>query len=263
MLRRLSSRSVVGRSVAAVPLAAIGQRSVYTIYGSTICDPFVKDNPNNSIIPQPHLRCHAVHSVPEVINSEGVHICKACAAEQVGGVPITAPTHALAESEVYLRNAIEEDIKRLSTIDWTVEFDGFWKDAIASHQMLFEVLYVPNRRPLRKFIFGNFSHHAEAVEACKIRLSFLRSMIELAETTEKLYTAIFNTRFDMQREIFDPLQREKLLAACYCQVDEWVAQVPSEFQRKVKMELELPLSNLRHWVNGAPNAKMSLSRRLA
>jgi hypothetical protein len=66
----------------------------------------------------------------------------------------------------------------------------------------------------------------------------------------------------MQREVFDALEREKILAGCVVLVEEFKDEVPAEFARKATTDLEFHLSNLRHWVWDAPNAKMYFPRQL-
>jgi hypothetical protein len=223
-----------------------GVRTVYSIFGSTIREPNTAKNSHDHIFTSlPTARCHAVHYSPAV-DTIGTN----------SGVSLSGP-------EQYLLSAIEDDIVRLTALDWTVEFDSFWKDRIRSHEMTFETLYIQGRRPLRKYLLGNFSDNVAARDAVQARLTYLQSILQIAEGTERRFSTVAKTRFRMQREVFDPLEREKLLAACVEAVDAWTAEVPSVFQRKVKMELELHVSNLRHWVNDSPNAKMWFSRRLA
>lgn len=232
-------------ATAVLPRAAVlgSCRTVYTIYGATVQEASVAVNADK---PEATHRSFALNHSPDTsLNTLGVSAV------------------ALTDPEAYLASAVEDDIRRLLAVDWTVEFDSFWRDRVRSHLMTFDTLYVPDRRPLRRFFLGNAVHNVQVRDAVKKRLNYLESILDVAEATEKHYSTVAKTRFLMQREVFDPLQREKLLARCYEAVDAFTASCPAEFQRKAKTELELHLSNLRHWTCDSPNAKMWFPRRLA
>eukprot|EP00758_Cryptobia_borreli_P010974 Tbor_TRINITY_DN5618_c1_g5::TRINITY_DN5618_c1_g5_i1::g.8468::m.8468 len=168
----------------------------------------------------------------------------------------------MSPSELYLYSAIEEDIRRLRGVDWTYDFDLFWRDRLISHQTAAEVLY-KKRGGFMSLILGDSSRHTEgAFEVQKI-LNQLQDIVKWAEETEKCYSAIANARFKMQREVFEAFEREKILTGCVEIVEDFRNRVPAEFSRKACTELDSHLAIMRHWVWDCPNAKMTYPRILA
>ena len=171
----------------------------------------------------------------------------------------------LAVAQSYLLSMIENDIERLMSVDWTVEFDAFWGDAVESHRRLYEQVYGGKGNVISATLLGDFSgpEHAPVKAETQRRLRYLESALKWAEGTERVYTAISNERFTMQREVFNAFEREKILAGCVDAVDSFLATMPAEFKRKATQELEWHLNNVRHWAWDCPNAKMQFTRRLA
>ena len=177
-------------------------------------------------------------------------------------VPVTAKNSRLSEPEQYLMNAIEDDTKRILGVDWTVEFDPFWRDRVQSHEKMFNTLYQPGGS-FRKMLIGKAKGDAESKLKCEAALNRLRSVLKWAEECERRYSLIVQARFKMQREVFDAFEREKILAACVEVCDEYKKKVPSEFRRKAVADLECHLGNMRHWIWDCPNAKQQFPRQLA
>lgn len=163
--------------------------------------------------------------------------------------------------ETYLNSAIEDDLKRLMAVDWTYEFDSFWRDRVNSHAALYKIVYTPGFS-FFKHIFGNSNNEAARLEIGR-KLNQLQATLKWAEETERRYTSIANARFHMQREVFDAFEREKILAGCVELCEEFKNEVPSDFKRKAVGELENHLMNMRHWIWDCPNAKQTFARRLA
>jgi len=113
-----------------------------------------------------------------------------------------------------------------------------------------------------KLIFSDCSANEEAKVYVGSRLALLQSTLKWAKEAEQNYSAIVRARFYMQRNVFDALEREKILAGCVVLVEDFKKKVPAEFARKATADLEFHLNNLRHWVWDAPNAKMHFPRQL-
>lgn len=234
-------RRVVGSLVAAS--VAPSTRSIYTMWGSTPQEPQVFQNKTHlyRLSDKENLHCFDFLNFPAVED------------------PALGP---MKKSERYLLSAIDEDTKRILSVDWTYEFCPFWRDRVESHEELFDVLYNPGRL-LRKFLIGSCvndaSSHRPLVET---RLNYLRSALHWAEETEKRYTAIWEVRFKMQREVFEPFEREKILAGCVEIYEDFGKQVPHEFKRKAMQDLGYHVGNMRHWIWSTPNIKHTTYKRL-
>jgi hypothetical protein len=169
----------------------------------------------------------------------------------------------MSASEQYLLSVLDDDIKRLLAVEWCFDFDAFWKDRVASHTRLFNILYTSNTGGFMKFVVGNASANAAGRVENARRLNKLQAALKWAVETEKVYSMISLERFHMQRHVFDALEREKILAACVAAVDDFKARVPAEFSRKATAELDTYLANMRHWIWDCPNAKREFPRQLA
>eukprot|EP00759_Apiculatamorpha_spiralis_P040482 PhF_6_TR39040/c0_g1_i1/m.58426 len=170
-----------------------------------------------------------------------------------------------SEQGKYLYSAIEYDLSQLGKVDWTSEFDSFWTDQVQGHQQLFNTVYTENATRLEKLFIGDLrsaDHDAERKVISK-KLNELRSMLHWATETEKVFTAIYDTRFHMQREVWDAVERERMLLGCAEAYTNFCDQVPSVFQKKATKELLWHLMTMRHWVWDCPNAKRVYSRLLA
>lgn len=235
-------RRVLSRTAAPVALST-AVRGVYSTWGSVILEEPIAHN----------------KTWLERITSQSAY--RSFAFQHIVEAPAPAGTE-FAPAEQYLYSALLDDVKRLMSVDWTVEFDPFWRDRVLQHQELFDILYKPGRG-LSKLLFGNASDNVKGRLANERELNRLKAILQCAEETEKRYSAMSNARFHMQREVFDALEREKILAACVEIVEEFKATVPAEFARKAVGELDNHLMTMRHWVWDCPNAKRTYPRRLA
>lgn len=235
------------RRVSTATCAAIGARTVYSIWGTVVHE-------NNSVQPQNHLPI-----TQRLTNQVGLR----------GFQFLTTPVKQfgelgkLSEPEEYLISAIDDDIERILSVDWTFEFDSFWSDRVQSHEWMFDNLFNADKKHLAKWIFGDASKNEKAKAYAEARLNYLKSALKWALETEKVYSSIVKARFHMQREVGDAFEREKILAGCVTACDGLIAKVPAEFKRKATMDAEFHLNNMRHWVWDAPNAKQHFKRRLA
>jgi hypothetical protein len=243
-MRRVSS--VIARRAA--PCATVAaSRGVYSIWGTV-------PHENNSMQPQNKL------SITErLTNSLGLK------GFQVATTPVRdyEGLGTLSEPEEYLLSALDDDIQRLITVDWTFDFDSFWADRVKSHERMYAILYTTEASFWTKTIFGNATRNDKAKAAAFEKLNYLRSALKWAEEAERVFSGIHNARYLMQREVFDAFEREKILASCVAACDEFAARVPEEFKRKATMDVEFHLNNMRHWVWDTPNAKQVFKRRLA
>ena len=240
MFRRVSAVS----TSRAVAIQATGARSIYSIWGTVCHDP--KATGGKSFIQQWQ-------------NESGTR------AFALNNTPVTTTTAAngnpLAPQEVYLLNAIEDDYKRIMSVDWTVEFDPFWADRVESHQKLFNTLYTRGSG-LRRMMIGSYPDSEGKLQAA-IALNKLQACLKWATACETSYSKIIEERYVMQRQVYDPVQREKILAGCVEVCEEFKKDVPVEFKRKAVADLEWHLGNMRHWIWDCPNAKQTYPRQLA
>lgn len=240
-MRRVCSRG--SASVAAAVM--VGQsRSVYSIWGSVVLEEPMSQNKTwaERLTSQHEYRSFANQTIAEVPAPAGV---------------------CLSATEQYLLSAIEDDTKRLMGVDWTFDFDPFWRDRVQQHVDTFAIIYTEGRNGIAKMIFGNGSSNKDAKLVIERKLNVLKATIQWAEDTERVYSAIANARFHMQREVFDAFEREKILAGCVEIVEDFKKRVPVDFNRKAVGELDNHLMNMRHWIWDCPNAKRTYSRRLA
>lgn len=164
--------------------------------------------------------------------------------------------------ERYLLSCIEDDTRRLINIEWGYDFDPFWRDRVQSHEKLFDIIY-GEQFHLSKFIFGNCAHKTAEKEYMSKKLNYLKSVLHWAEQTERRYSALTKIRYHVQRCVWNALERERYLCACVEAVDSFGKIVPEEFRAKAMSELELKLTNMRHWINDCPNGKRTFTRSLA
>lgn len=231
----------------ALPAAAVvPTRGVYSIWGTVVHE-------NNDL--QPKNKLPMTQRLSSDVGLKG---------HQLQTTPVSHyPGLKLSPAEEYLFSAMDDDTKRIMAVDWTVEFDSFWVDRVQSHEMMFDYLYSTQKGWMAKWMFGNCSRNTDAKAAATTKLNYLKSALKWAQESEKAYSAIANARFEMQRDVFDPLQREKILAGCVEVSDKLADRVPTEFKRKATMDVEWHVNNMRHWVWDAPNAKQHFKRRLA
>lgn len=242
-MRRVCIRPLT-RAVPAAAALLNHARGVYSIWGSVVLEAPMAQNKTwaERITSQHAYRSFANQNFPEAVVPENV---------------------CLSATEQYLLSAIEDDSKRLMGVDWTFDFDPFWRDRVQQHIDTFGIIYTENRNSFAKMIFGNASDNKEGKLLIERKLNVLKSIMHCAEETERVFSAIANARFHMQREVFDAFEREKILAGCVQIVEDFKKTVPVDFHRKAVGELDNHLMNMRHWVWDCPNAKRTFPRRLA
>lgn len=178
-------------------------------------------------------------------------------------VPVVEkPQFEMNAVETYLLSCIEDDIQRLTHIAWGYDFDPYWHDRVNSHSMLYSIIY-EDKFPVYKFIFGDCSHKEAERKCIEQRLNYLKSVLHWAAMTERRFTAITKVRYHMQREVWNALERERALASCTEIVEAFERRVPEEFKAKAMSELNVHLTNMRHWVCDLPNVKSTFTRRMA
>jgi len=236
-MRRISTQSVTAVG------ACAAVRGVYSIWGSVVLETPIAQNKTwlERITSQSAYRSFNIHHIPQVAVPAGVQLSK---------------------TEQYLLSAIEDDINRLMSIDWTFDFDPFWRDRVNQHGETFDIMYKPGRG-FSKLIFGNYSENRQGRALLESKMNRLKATLEWAEETERCFSSIANARFHMQREVWDAFEREKILAGCVELVDDFKKKVPAEFYRKAVGELDNHLMVMRHWIWDCPNAKRTYPRRLA
>ena len=240
-MRRFSARAVRGA------LPAAGRRGVYSIWGTVVHEgnslqKTAHDGILSRLTETTALKCFQLEHTPV---ATGDHY-----------VTMTPP-------ERHLYSAIEDDIKRLGSVDWTTDFDPFWADVVAAHRTQFDRLYGQQSTWLSRVVFGDCAANTAAKTQAQARLLYLESMLKWALEAEKVYSAIFYARFEMQREVFDAFEREKILGGCVDALEKFEQRVPAEFKRKATQDLLWHLNNMRHWVWDCPNAKQEYTRKLA
>ncbi|EPY25945.1 hypothetical protein STCU_01147 [Strigomonas culicis] len=229
-------------SLAAASTHVTPARPIYTTWGSTAQEAWTKtEGWLQRITSQDKFRSFDFWHVPEADMPEGLY---------------------LNSVETYLLSAIENDTERLLNVSWGYDFDPFWHDRVESHNMLFKTIY-ENQYPIYRFIFGNCSDKEAEMLYIQKKLNYLKSVLFWAARTERRYTSIAKARYEVQRNIFNALERERYLCACVEAVDSFREKVPEEFREKAMGELEVHLVNMRHWVFDCPNGKRTFTRRLA
>ena len=256
-MRRATTLRLVAAPAASLATLTLtsAHRCVYSIWGSV-------PHEGNNGVSKPNDQ---TPTMLKVLDSTGTRFHRLVTVPAVAKSDVPANV-TLTEPEEYLLSAIEDDIKRIMAVDWTVDFDSFWADRVYSHERLCESLYADNTSSSSgwsKLIFSDCSANVAGRAHVGSRLAYLQATLKWAQEAERQYSAIANARFEMQRRVFDALEREKILAGCVVLVDEFKARVPAEFARKATTDVEYHLSNLRHWVWDAPNAKMYFPRQLA
>lgn len=164
--------------------------------------------------------------------------------------------------ETYLLSCIVNDTDRLLHLSWGYDFDPFWHDRVSSHDMLFRIIY-KNEFPVYRYIFGNCSGKTAEKQFIEEKLNYLKSVLYWAARTERRFTAIAKARYYIQRKVWNALERERYLCGCVDAVESFKKKVPEEFREKAIGELELTLTNMRHWCYDCPNGKRTFTRQLA
>uniref|UniRef100_A0A7S1W8W1 Uncharacterized protein n=1 Tax=Neobodo designis TaxID=312471 RepID=A0A7S1W8W1_NEODS len=239
--------TLTGKAAPSAVAAVASGRGVYSIWGTVVHE-------NNS--EQPYNNLSITQRLTQSKGTRGFQVATTPAKpfKELG---------TLTEPEEYLLSALDDDIERIMSVDWTFDFDSWWADRVKSHESMYRILYNKDASRLLKWVFGNASANTKAAAAAEAKLNYLKSALKWAQESERAYSAIANARFRMQREVFDAFEREKILAGCVVVCDELAEKVPSEFKRKATMDVEWHLNNMRHWVWDAPTAKQTFKRRLA
>lgn len=156
-----------------------------------------------------------------------------------------------------------DDTERLQNLSWTYDLDPYWEDVLYSHEELFKTIYVKGQHPIRAMFLGDCSRKKKEKQFLESKLNTFTSLVQWAFITEETYTSIYKIRFLMHRTVFNQLERERYLCGCVEAVEAVRAKVPDALKEKVMGELDLHLTNLRHWVNGCPVGKATFTRQLA
>lgn len=244
LMRRALNKAVAGTTTAAV---VASRRAIYTQYHATIHD-FSKGKSPSEVLNGEETYFH--------MNFKNVPIIEASDAK-FGGEFIKT----FSEPELYLYSAIINDTTRLGNVDWTYGFDGFWADRLASHEKTFETLYSANPSGIYKYFLGNYAGNTEGKREVEKVLNTFRDMHKWAAETERCFSAIFEARFYIQREVFDSLERERYMGGVLELSADFHERVPSEYKRKATLDLDWHLHNMRLWCADIPNLKRSFPRQ--
>ncbi|KAJ9470139.1 succinate dehydrogenase subunit [Diplonema papillatum] len=161
----------------------------------------------------------------------------------------------LSPAGTKLASAIRHDTDRLMHTDWTTDFSAFWDDQVHMHENEYVNLYEGGLNPLISLFTSVENATTEEKDVVKKDLKYLQACHKWANKSNEIYTYIFDERFRMQREVFDPVEREKILASCTEMVEKFRDEVPADFRKKAAKDVEWHLWNLRHWVWDAPATK--------
>eukprot|EP00906_Rhabdomonas_costata_P001830 RCo002932 len=164
---------------------------------------------------------------------------------------IEAPSAVTSQHGQVLYSEIALELDQLKHTDWTFNFNPYWADACAAHTAAFQKMY--NGGGL---MFGpNLSSATEEKAAVEAVLKEYQHTLSWAEKVEAVYTQIYDQRFALEREVWSPYERERILAGLIQLYLDFMPTVPKEFQVKVKRELEYHVFSLRRMVFDAPNVK--------
>lgn len=241
LMRRVAAKAVTAPRLAAVA----GARTIYTQYHASTHD-FSHGKSPREVLQGEETYFH--------MNFVNVPLIPATDAKNGG-----AFIKNMSEPEHFFYSALVNDLERLGNVDWTYGFDGFWADRMASHEQTFAVLY-GDKPGWRKYFLGNYSNNAEGKREAERVLNSLRSMFKWASETERHFSAIFHSRFYMQREVYDALERERLLGGVLELVENFHKTVPSEYKRKACLDLDWHMHNMKLWTSDMPNLKRSFPR---
>lgn len=229
-------------SVVAAAATTTPCRTIYPSFSAIACEPWAKkESWLKRVLFRSQYRSHDVLHTPRV------------------EVPARLQ---LNSTELFLLSSIEDDTQRLLNISWAYDFDAYWADVVYSHTELFNTLY-NGAHPIRRLFLGNCSKKTAEKTYIEAKLNRLTAIHEWAVKTEEVYSSIYNVRYMMQRTVYNQLERERYLCGCVEAVEAIRAKVPEELEQKVMGELDVHLTNLRHWVNGCPVGKTTFTRRLA
>lgn len=245
-MRRVAFSSMTRAVAAATALSAVETpaRGIYTNFASIATEPWaMKEGWVKRLTSQSSYRSFDFHHIPVATPPADL------------GLSLSGP-------EQFLLSSIEDDTARLLSLSWAYDFDPYWKDAVYSHEELFKTLY-KGKNPFRRIFLGNCSAKVKEMQYVEAKLNRLLAVYEWARITEEAYTSIYKTRYMMQRTIFNQVERERYLCGCVEMVEELRKKVPAELEQKIMGEIDLHLTNLRHWVNGCPIGKTTFTRKLA
>jgi hypothetical protein len=174
---------------------------------------------------------------------------------------IDAPKEVTSSHGQVLCSELKADLDQLVHTDWTYSFNPYWIDVARSHtaayQSIYEGQYVGPISGLAKLVglIPNLSASTEEKNAVLSLLTKLQYTLDWAQKVEAIYTQIFDQRFILEREVWEPYERERILAGLIQLYLGFIHTVPKEFHTKVKRELEYHIFSLRRMVFDAPNVK--------
>jgi hypothetical protein len=153
--------------------------------------------------------------------------------------------------------------------DWTYNFNPYWIDVARSHTAAFGVMY-EGKYPgpvcgVAKLVglIPDLSQSSTEKTCIEPLLKELQSTLEWAQKAEAVYTQIFDQRFKLEREVWEPYERERILAGLIQLYLDFIPTVPKQFHVKVKREIEYHIFSLRRMVYDAPNVKAQFPTLMA
>lgn len=174
---------------------------------------------------------------------------------------INAPKEVTSKHGQVLYSEIALELDQLKHTDWTFNFNPYWSDACMAHSAAFRGMYDRGNGGillgLAKAItlVPDLSGAKEEKAAVEALLTEYQTVLGLAEKVEAVYTQIYDQRFLVEREVWEPYERERILAGLIQLYLDFIPTVPKEYQAKVKRELEYHVFSLRRMIFDAPNVK--------
>lgn len=174
---------------------------------------------------------------------------------------INAPKEVTSSAGQVLYSEVAAELDQLKHTDWTFNFNPYWTDACMAHSAAFRGMY---ERGSSGVLFGlakmvtlvpDLSAAAEEKAVVEALIEEYQHTLRWAQKVEAVYTQIYDQRFMLEREVFEPYERERILAGLIQLYLDFMPTVPKEFHAKVKRELEYHVFSLRRMVFDAPNVK--------
>jgi len=183
---------------------------------------------------------------------------------------VDAPKAIHSEHGRVMYSEIQADLDQLLYTDWTYLFNPYWADQVHSHVTAFQLLYDGRPPSSPATIVGrllgqlpNLSDRLEEKQLISEPLKEFQETVEWAYKTEAIYSQIFDQRFHMERAVWEPFERERVLAGLVQLYLDYFQTVPDKFKVKVKRELEYHLFSLRRMVPDCPNVKRAFPTLMA
>lgn len=174
---------------------------------------------------------------------------------------VNAPEVVKSEQGQVIYSEMSADLDQLMHTDWTYQFNPYWVDQKESHEMAIATMYEGGSSGIMGSIgkaaglLPDLSQNTEEKVALKGVLSEFSEVVEWAMKTEAVYSQIFDQRFKLERSVWVPYERERILAGLIQMYLEYYETVPDKFKLKVKRELEYHIFSLRRMVPDCPNVK--------